>query len=137
MYIDLLGGRLELGTSTTGSTVPYVTSGRLRGLGVTGSTRLPELPDVPTVAESAGLPGWEFTGFYAIIAPPGMPQDLVQALSAVIQKAINTPGFKEKFRTTVPGMEAVASTPEAILDIAKKDGEKVSKIIRDAHIRAE
>jgi tripartite-type tricarboxylate transporter receptor subunit TctC len=137
MYIDLLGGRIELGTSTTGSTVPYVTSGRLRGLGVTGAQRLPELPDVPTVAESAGLPGWEFTGFYAIIAPPGLPRELVQALSAAIRKAIDAPGFKEKFRKTVPGMEAIASTPEEILDVAKKDGEKVSKIIRDAHIRAE
>jgi len=137
MYIDLLGGRIELGTSTTGSAVGYVKSGRLRGLAVTGPKRLLEMPEIPTVSESAGLPGWEFTGFYAIIAPAGTPKNIVQTLSTAIAKAIEAPGFKEKFRAAVPGMEAVATMPEVILDIAKKDGAKVDKIIRDAHIKAE
>jgi tripartite-type tricarboxylate transporter receptor subunit TctC len=137
MYLDLLGGRVELGTSTTGSAVPQITGGRLRGLGVTGPTRLAELPDVPTVAESAGLPGFEFTGFYAMIAPAGTPPDIVSQLSAVINKAISAPGFKEKFRTAAGGMEAVANSPQEMLAIAKKDGEKVDKIIRDAKITAD
>ncbi|MCC7486058.1 MAG: tripartite tricarboxylate transporter substrate binding protein [Burkholderiales bacterium] len=137
MYVDLLGGRIELGTSTTGSAVTQVKSGRLRGLAVTGGKRLVEMPDIPTVAESAGIPGWEFTGFYAIIAPAGTPRDIVQTLSTAIARAIGAPGFKEKFRAAAPGMEAVATTPEAILDIARRDGEKVDRIIRDARIKAE
>jgi tripartite-type tricarboxylate transporter receptor subunit TctC len=137
MYLDLLSGRIELGTSTTASAVPHVTGGRLRGLGVTGPTRIAALPDVPTVAEAAGLPGFEFTGFYALIAPAGTPKDIVSTLSAAMMKAMAAPGFKERFRTTVSGMEPVANSPEEMLEIAKKDGAKVDKIVREAHIRAE
>ncbi len=137
MWLDVFGGRLELATSTTASPVPYVKAGRLRALGVTGAKRLPELPDVPTVAEGAGLPGFEFEGFYAIIAPGGTPKDIVNLLSATVNKAIAAPGFKEKFRSAAGGFEAVASTPEQLLDIAKKDGAKVDKIVRGANIKAE
>lgn len=136
MFLDLVGGRLELGTSTPASAVPQVKAGRLRGLGVTGTRRLPELPDVPTVAEGAGLPGFEFTGFYAIIAPAGTPPDIVNTLSAAMAKAMAAPGFKEKFRAAA-GMDPVTTTPEEMLAIAKRDGEKVDKIVRDANIKAD
>ncbi len=137
MYVDLLGGRLELSTSTTASTVPHVKSGRLRGLGVTGLKRLAELPEVPTVAEGAGLPGFEFTGFYAIIGPANMPKDVVETLATAINKAMAAPGFKDRFRTAAGGMEPVANTPEQMLEIARKDGEKTDKIVRAANIKAE
>jgi len=137
MWLDVFGGRLELATSTTASPVPYIKAGRLRALGVTGSKRLPELPEVPTVAEGAGLPGFEFEGFYAIIAPAGTPKEIVNQLSAAVNKVIAAPGFKEKFRSAAGGFEAVGSTPEQLLDIAKKDGAKVDSIVRVANIKAE
>lgn len=137
MFLDLVGGRLELGTSTTASGVPQVKGGRLRGLAVTGPTRLSDLPDLPTVAESAGMPGFEFTGFYALIAPAGTPKQIVDALSAALQKAMAAPGFKDKFRVAAVGMEPVATSPEQTLAIAKKDGEITSKIIRDANIKTD
>ena len=137
MFLDLFGGRIELGTSTTASPVPYVKSGRVRALGVTGSKRLPDLPDVPTVAESAGLPGFEFEGFYALIVPAGTPADIVNTLSSATAKAMLAPGFKDKFRTAAGGMEPIATTPAEMLTIAKRDGEKVEKIIRGANIKAE
>lgn len=137
MWLDVFGGRLELATSTTASPVPYIKAGRLRALGVTGAKRLPELPEVPTVAEGAGLPGWAFEGFYAIIAPAGTPKDIVNQLSAAVNKAIGAPGFKDKFRAAAGGFEAVSSTPEQLLDLARKDGAKVDRIVRDANIKAE
>ena len=137
MFIDLVGGRLELGTSTTASGVPQVKGGRLRGLAVTGPTRLRAMPELPTVAESAGMPSFEFTGFYALIAPAGTPKNIVDALSAAMQKAMAAPGFKEKFRAAAVGMEPVANSPEEMLAIAKKDGEKTTKIIRDANIKTD
>ena len=136
-FLDLLGGRVEMSTATTGPTMPHVKSGRIRALGVTGANRLSELPDVPTVAESAGLPGFEFTGFYAIIGPANMPKDVVDALAGAVAKAIAAPGFKERFREAAAGFDPVASTPEQMLDTAKKDGDKISKVIRDANIKAE
>jgi tripartite-type tricarboxylate transporter receptor subunit TctC len=136
-FIDLLGGRVELSTATTGPTVPHVKTGRIRALGVTGPKRLPELPEVPTVAESAGLPGFEFTGFFAIIGPANMPKDIVDSIAAAVAKAMAAPGFKERFREALGGFEAVASTPEQILAMAKKDGEKMDKLVREANIKAE
>jgi tripartite-type tricarboxylate transporter receptor subunit TctC len=137
MFLDLVGGRLELGTSTTASAVPHVKGGRIRGLGVTGPRRLDDLPEVPTVAEGAGLSGFEFTGFYAMIGPAGTPAEVVNSLSAAIAKAIAAPGFKEKFRAAAAGMEPIATTPEEMLAIAKRDGEKTDKIIRAANIKAD
>lgn len=136
MWLDVFGGRIALATSTTASPTPYVRAGKLRALAVTGSKRLADLPEVPTVAESAGLPGFDFEGFYAIIAPGGTPRDIVNQLSAAVAKAMGNPGFKDKFRAAAGGFEPSASTPEQLLEIAKKDGEKVERIVRAAKIQA-
>ena len=137
MFIDLMGGRVELGSSTTAPAIPLIRSGKLRALGVTGARRSPELPDVPTIAEGAGLPGFEFTGFYAIAVPGGTPQDVVATLSNAIIKAMATPGFREQFMKAVPGLEPVSSTPEQLLKLAKTDAAKVDQIVRSANIKPE
>lgn len=137
MFLDLLGGRIGWGTSTPASSVPHIKAGRLRGLGVTGTRRLADLPDVPTVAEGAGLKDFEFTGFYAMIAPPNIPKEAASKLAAAVMKVVSAPEFKEQFAKAVAGMEPVASTPAEILDLAKKDSAKVEKIVRAANIKAE
>lgn len=137
MFLDLLGGRIEWGTSTTAGAIPHIKNGRLRALGVTGPKRLAELPDVPTIAEGAGLKDFEFTGFYAIVAPPNISKDIANKLSDAVIKVMSTPGFKDQFSNAVAGMEAVANTPAEMLEIAKKDSGKVEKIVRAANIKAE
>jgi len=137
MFLDLLGGRIEWGTSTTAGAIPHIQNGRLRAIAVTGSKRLTDLPDVATVAETAGLKDFEFTGFYAIIAPPNIPKDVANKLSEAVIKVISAPGFKEQFSKAVAGMEALASTPSEILEIAKKDSVKVDKIVRAANIKVD
>ena len=135
MFLDLLGGRIEWGTSTTAGAIPHIHNGRLRALAVTGSKRLPDLPDVPTVAEAAGLNGFEFTGFYAIIAPPNIQKDVANKLSEAVIKVVSMPEFKEQFSKAVAGMEAQANTPGQMLEMAKKDSAKVEKIVRAANIK--
>jgi tripartite-type tricarboxylate transporter receptor subunit TctC len=137
MFLDLLGGRIGWGTSTPAAAVAHVKAGRLRGLGVTGPRRLAELPDVPTVAEGAGLKGFEFTGFYAMIAAPNIPKDAAARLADAINKVVSSPEFRDQFVKAVAGMEPVASTPAEILALAKQDAAKVEKIVRTANIKAE
>ncbi len=104
---------------------------------MTGSKRLSDLPDVPTVAEAAGLSGFEFTGFYAIIAPPNIPKDVANKLSEAVIKVVSMPGFKEQFSKAVAGMEAQANTPGQMLEMAQKDSAKVEKIVRAANIKVD
>jgi tripartite-type tricarboxylate transporter receptor subunit TctC len=137
MFLDLMGGRIELGFSTTAGAVPHVRAGKMKALGVTGATRLADLPEVPTIAEGAGLPGFEFTGYYAIIVPAATPREIVATLAGALAKGMSAPGFREQFTKAVAGMEPVFNTPEQMLQVAKLDAAKVEPIVRAANIRAE
>ena len=133
MFIDLMGGRLEMAFSVVASSIPHAKSGKLRILGVTGAKRVPQLRDVPTIGES--VPGYEFTAFYALIGPAKMPRDVLDRLAEATAKVIASPEVRE--RIVNAGMEAVSSTPEQMLQTAKKDGAKIDNIVRTAGIKLE
>lgn len=133
MFIDLMGGRLEMAFSVVASSIPHAKSGKLRILGVTGAKRVPQLPDVPTIGES--VPGYEFTAFYALIGPAKMRRDVLDRLADATAKVIASPEVRE--RIVNAGMEAVSSTPEQMLQTAKKDGAKIDNIVRTAGIKLE
>jgi tripartite-type tricarboxylate transporter receptor subunit TctC len=84
--VDLLAGRIDSQFGLLPTTRNYIKNGQLRALGVTTSQRLPDLPDVPTIAET-GLPGFEVTLWIALIGPPRLPQDIVNKLSSDITQA--------------------------------------------------
>ena len=134
MYVDLIGGRLALGMAVVGSAMPHITSGRVRALGVTGAVRVPQLPQVPTIAEG-GVPGYEFTAFYALLVPAKTPRDIVNKLADAIGKVVASPEYRE--RVINAGMEPKSNTPEQMLEVAKQDGTQIDKIIRTANIRLE
>jgi tripartite-type tricarboxylate transporter receptor subunit TctC len=134
MYVDLLGGRLAMGFAVVGSAMPHVASGRLRALGVSGSKRVPQLPDVPTIAE-AGVPGYELNAFYALLVPSKTPRDIVAKLAETTAKAVASPEYKD--RVVAAGMEAISNTPEQMLQFAKQDGATIDKIVRTANIKLE
>ena len=135
MYLDLIGGRIEVGSAVLGSALPLIRDGRIRALGVSGAKRAPQLPNVPTIAE-AGLPGFEFEPFYALVIPARAPREITEALSAAIIKAMSPPEFREQFFKVV-GSEAVVNTPEQMLQVAKKEAELIDKIVRAADIKME
>ena len=135
MYLDLIGGRIEMGSAVVGSAMPLIRSGKIRGLGVSGAKRTPQLPAVPTIAE-AGLTGYEFEPFYAIVVPIRTPREIMGALSEAIAKAMSPPEFREQFFRIV-GSEAVFNTPEQMLQVAKKEAELIDKIVRAANIKPE
>lgn len=134
MYLDLIGGRVEAAFSVVASAIPHVTSGKVRALGVTGAKRVPQLPQVPTIAEG-GVPGYEFTAYYALLVQGRTPREIVARLADATAKTVAAPDFRE--RIVNAGMEPVSNTPEQMLEVAKVDGAKIEKIVRTANIKME
>jgi tripartite-type tricarboxylate transporter receptor subunit TctC len=133
MYIDLLGGRIEIGSTVVSSAMPHIKAGKVRPLGVSGAKRVPQLPDVPTIGES--LPGFEFDAFYAIVVPGGTPREIVQRIADATAKAVASPEYRQ--RTIDGGLEPKSSTPEQMVKLAKADAAKIDKIVKTAGIKAE
>ena len=115
-------------------TVSQVKDGKLRALAVMGKTRLPALPDVPTIAE-AGYPGLEAENWFAILVPAGTPQEIVMLLNRESARIIAMPDAKE--RLTALGMEPVISTPEDCSALIRAEIERWAKVVREAGIRAQ
>ena len=132
MYLDLLGGRLEMGMAVVGSAVPLIKTRRVRALGVSGAKRVAQIPDVPTIAE-AGVPGYELDAYYALLAPGKTPRDLVNRLAEATAKTVASPEYRT--RVIESGMEPFSNTPDQMIQVAKKDGEKIEKIVRTANIK--
>jgi tripartite-type tricarboxylate transporter receptor subunit TctC len=103
-----------------------IDAGKLKPIGVTGSRRDPQLPNVPTLAES-GLDGYQVEFWVGIFAPAKTPAATVQALGREIVRIVNMPEVKERFVTA--GYEVVASTPEQFTERVRRDTEKYRKII--------
>jgi len=105
---DLLGGQVSLLFTSIYSAMPHVKSGRLRALGVASRRRAQVAPDWPTIAES-GVPGYEVTAWYGVLAPGRTPAAITDRLSAEITKSLKTSDAQE--RLAIQGAELVTSTP--------------------------
>ena len=106
---DLLGGQIEASFQNLGNVVTNVKAGKIRALAVTGRTRAPQLPDVPTIAES-GYPDLIVTSWQAAAAPAKTPREVVARLNEASVRALRSPDIRE--RLTQIGFDVVAGTPE-------------------------
>jgi tripartite-type tricarboxylate transporter receptor subunit TctC len=131
---DLLSGQVQLMFSSVVAILPHVKAGKLRGLAVTGAKRLASLPELPTIAES-GLPGYEASSWYGILAPAGTPRDIVMKLNAELAKALEQPEVRNSL--LAEGAEPVGGSPEAFAAHIRAEKERLGKLIRDAKIRLE
>ncbi|MDR6535175.1 tripartite tricarboxylate transporter substrate binding protein [Variovorax soli] len=132
-YQDLIGGQIDGFVDPVLGSAQYAKSGMLKVLAVTSKSRIPNMPNTPTVGET--LPGYEFYSWYGLWAPAKMPQEIAQRLNAEVNKALNAPDIKDKL--TVQGL---LLTPGSIADFAafqKEDMARSAKIISEASIRAE
>ena len=98
---DLLGGQVDLTFGTAPPFMPHVQSGKLRVLAVTGTQRLPSLPDAPTTAE-AGYAGVNATSWFAVFAPAATPRPVIDKLTADLKKVVENPAFKQRRRSRAP-----------------------------------
>ena len=107
-------------------------AGKLVAYAVTSPQRLPQLPDVPTVAE-AGLPGYESIGWFGVVAPAGTPQPVIERLNAEITGALKDEAIQARMRSL--GVEPMPTTPAVFSDYIRSETRKWAKVIHDAHIK--
>ena len=131
---DLLGGQTSLVLSSIVPAQPFVKTGKLRGLAVTGRTRTPALPEVPTMAES-GLPGFEAMAWFGVLAPAGTPQAIVLRLNSEIAGILRKPEIKDQLAGF--GSEPGGGMPEEFAAYIKTEIGKWGKVIKDAGIKEE
>ena len=110
--IDLLGAQIQVLCTSTLPALPHVRSGQLRGLAVTSATRSRAVPDVPTVAEAAPLPGFRASSWYALLAPARTPPSIVGKLHAAAIQALRSPTVTEPL--LAQGADPIGSTPEEL-----------------------
>jgi tripartite-type tricarboxylate transporter receptor subunit TctC len=132
--IDVLGGHVQLLIGAVATSLPHVTSGKLKALAVTSLQRSAAAPAVPTVAES-GLPGFEVVQWFAIYAPAKTPQEIVAKLNAEINRALNQPNVKNEF--TRQGYDVDNRTPEQFAAYMKEETVKWTRLIKAAGIHAD
>ncbi len=131
-FQDLIGGQIDGFIDPILGSLQYHKSGMLRVVAVTGDKRAPNLPDVPTVAET--IPGYEFYSWYGLWAPAKLPAEITQRLNAETNKALGT-DMREKL--IQQGLVLTPGSPEDFAKFQNADMARSQKVITDGHIRVE
>jgi len=131
---DLMGGHIQFFFSNPANVAALIRDGRLRPLAVTGKSRVPAFPDVPTFAE-AGLPAVTFTSWQGVGGPAGIPKPIVNKIAAEIQRLVATPKGREILNKL--GFEPFYNGPEETAALLREDIDKYAKIIKAANIKVE
>lgn len=132
---DLIGGHIQMMIVSIGLVRQAWQAGQLKVLGFGSTSRIPQYPDVPTLAES-GLPGYEAGSWYGLAAPRGTPPDVVAKLNAETQRIFNDPAFRDKF--LAPSfIFSVVSSPEKFAERIRTESAKWGKVIKDANVKVE
>lgn len=127
---DLLGGQVSMSFTDVLTALPYVKTGKLRALGVTTTERSQALPDVPTVAEQ-GVPGYDVSVFFGIVAPAGTPPDRIAKLNKAFVDVLATPKVKQLFASQ--GLEpAPSSTPQQLGKFIQAQVTKWAGVVKQA-----
>ncbi len=124
---DVMSGQVNVMFDNAPSVMPQIKGGKLKAIAVTSSMRSPALPNVPTIAE-AGLPGFEASSWFGVLAPAGTPKDVVDKLSQTIAKAVQSAEFKE--RLAAQGAEGVGNTSEQFAAHIKTEIDKWAKVVK-------
>lgn len=131
---DLLGGQISMYFGGVAGLLPHVKSGKLKGLAVSTHSRSKVAPNIPTMAE-AGVPGYEVSGWYGIVAPAGTPKAIIARLNAEIVAQLRTQDVQDKLAAN--GAEAVASTPEEFRSYIAREIAKWGKVIKAAGMKVD
>jgi len=129
---ETIGGQVQFMIATMPAAAGHIRSNKLRALGVSGNKRSPAFPELPTIAE-AGVPNYEYTTWYGILAPAKTPQPIVDRLQSAIHKSLADPALREKLQQS--GMEPESNSPAEFMALLKQDIARWGKIIRAAGIQ--
>ncbi len=134
MVIDLIGGQVDFGVLALPAVQGHLASGKLRAIGVGSRTRLPQLPELPTVAEQ-GLPDYEVGGWFAVVAPAKLPAAEVRRFHEAIVAAMASPEVREAMAKQ--GNVIDPTTPEEAARFMRTEQERYAKLVKKADIRIE
>jgi len=124
---DIMAGQIEASFQNFGTVVPYIRAGKMKALAVTSKSRMPQLPDVPTVIES-GLTGFEVTSWQAVAAPKGTPKDIIAKLQADIAKGLRAADISKRFADQ--GFDIVVNTPEQASAFFKGEIDRWAAVVK-------
>jgi tripartite-type tricarboxylate transporter receptor subunit TctC len=134
MLTDLLSGQISMGLNGAPAVMPQVSSGKLRALAVSSKTRLPSLPQIPTLDES-GVPGFEANGWYGIVAPAATPREIVLKLNAEIRRILQTPELRARLDNE--GAIPAAGSPEEFAAFIASEIARWREVLKRAGIEAQ
>ena len=131
---DLLGGQVQLLFTGAPALLPHIKSGGMKALAVSSPRRLPQLPDLPTVAETGvgGSKGFEADQWYGLVAPAGTPGQVVQALNRLVNQALASEGVRARLVTE--GAEPMPITPQAFGGLIEKDRARWEAVVQAAKV---
>jgi tripartite-type tricarboxylate transporter receptor subunit TctC len=132
-HVDLLAGRVHMIFDNISGVLASAREGKVRALAVTGKERSPQAPEVPTMAEF--LPGFEVTTWGAVIAPAGLPGPVVERLSALTKRALESPDLIARFRDN--GAAPWWTTPAELAEFRRQDEMRFAPLIRASGARVE
>jgi tripartite-type tricarboxylate transporter receptor subunit TctC len=132
--IDTVGGQVQMMIAPLTSALVHVKANRLRALGASGARRSTMLPDLPTIAE-AGVPGYEYTTWYGMLAPAATPKPVIIRLNQTIAQALGSADLRDKLGQQ--GLEIDADTPEQFSLMLKQEVARWTRIIKAAKIQGE
>jgi tripartite-type tricarboxylate transporter receptor subunit TctC len=131
---DLLGGHIPMAFAPIPASHPHVTAGTLRALAVTSQSRTSLLPEVPTIAES-GLPGFDASLYYGLVAPAGTPRPIIDKLNETLRAALKSDEVKKQL--VQDGTEITPSTPEEYAAFIDKEETKWSQLVKQSGAKEE
>src|SRR5262249_34251162 len=130
----VIGGETAMYLTGLPPTLPLIKAGRLKALGVSGTSRSAVLPDVPTIAEAGG-PGYQAGPWYAMFAPGKTARELIDRLSADIDRVLKLPEVRERFAAL--GVAPTGGTSASFAAFFKADIEKWSRVAKSANLSLE
>ena len=134
MLNDVAGNHVSAGIEAMPALLPLLRAGKLKALAVTSGQRVPQLPGVPTVAES-GLPGFDMVSWYGLWAPAGLPPAILQRLSALVTQALRAPQIVQPMAEQ--GLQIQASTPQALGARVQAETTRYQALVKAANIRVD
>ena len=129
---DLLGGRVEYYFAPISAALSNIRDGKLRAIAVSSASRSSSLPDVPTVAES-GVPGFEFTLWFGVWGPAGMPADVIDKISKDVKRALADPGVRERLAKL--GNDTMSMSPAEFSQFVRREVEDYARVVKAAGIK--
>jgi tripartite-type tricarboxylate transporter receptor subunit TctC len=128
----VIGGEISLVFGGIAQSLPQVKAGRLRALGVTSTRRSPVMPDVTTITES-GVPGFETSTWYGMLAPAGTPRPVIEKLNAEVVRILQLPEVRE--RLSAEAFELPADTPDQFAAVIKSEMSRWARVVKDTGAR--